>query len=377
MSPPGSTPRIADLEAVQHEPVDHHAEAQHEYQERHIGGRGDPADGRVPPSQRAHAEHDGPASAAHAGEKPSSDVTANPTSVRPSTTSTNTGTPHRLGDRLGVRLARPDRARKANAATGIRRRPPTSHGGAITAVKWRNDSPAARERQQVGQVGHRQQQRRGVGQMRGGIRVRSRRNPSARAVASTTGVSSTTVASRLSTAVVAAAMTNTFASSVRAARRLPAPSPRRPRGTGPRRRTAAPAPAPRRGSRRRAAAGSPRRPRRAAEITPNAISSAAAGTATTASGQPCGRTIANSEHHGQRDQRQRQAPRVSALPQRRQMQRVCRPRGERGQHPHRDVEIVCRHTEARAAAWSAAGRSRPSGCSTTRRAPTARTVSVQ
>ena len=39
--------------------------------------------------------------------------------------------------------------------------------------------------------------------------------PSVRAVANTTGVSSTTVASRLSTAVVPAAMTNTVASSLR------------------------------------------------------------------------------------------------------------------------------------------------------------------
>ena len=151
-----------------------------------------------------------PASAAHAGDNPNSDVTANPTSVSASTTSTNTGT------------ARLGRRRRASARPKLAREKPTQqheldrdrgqpgqrhHRGEVDERQARRG-----ERQQVGQVRHRQQQRGGVRQMRGGVRVRPRSTRNARAVASTTGVSSTTVASRLRIAVVAAAITKTFAS---------------------------------------------------------------------------------------------------------------------------------------------------------------------
>ena len=117
--------------------------------------------------------------------------------------------------------------------------------------------------------------------------------PNARVVASTTGVSSTTVASRLSTTVVAAPMTKTFASSCRAlplfVLAIAAPAARnRPSSSHNCASTNTAARNPTTGSSRptsAAASGS--------GTTPNAISSAAAGTATTASGQPCGRTIAN------------------------------------------------------------------------------------
>ena len=45
-----------------------------------------------------------PASAAHAGDRPNSEVAANPTSVNASTTRTNTGTVHGLGAGVALRL---------------------------------------------------------------------------------------------------------------------------------------------------------------------------------------------------------------------------------------------------------------------------------
>ena len=52
-----------------------------------------------------------------------------------------------------------------------------SHGSVITAVKWTKRQPRCAERQQVGQVGHRKQQRGTVGEVRGGVGVRPGRDP--------------------------------------------------------------------------------------------------------------------------------------------------------------------------------------------------------
>ncbi len=118
------------------------------------------------------------------------------------------------------------------------------------------------------------------------------RAPSLAAVANTTGVSSTTVASRLSTAVISEAARNTWASRRRgrpaAVRAIQAPQAWNSPSSSQiwaRTRTAA----------RKPITG-PSRPASATassqEIAPVAITSTAAGTATTASGQPKGRTIA-------------------------------------------------------------------------------------
>ena len=87
------------------------------------------------------------------------------------------------------------------------------------------------------------------------------------------------------------------------------------------------------------------------------------------------------QHHGQQRQRQDQcessSPRVLAPPHRRQVQRdAVLPR------PARPARASTRpgrrpHKARRATALTTAGRSRPSGCTITVRAPTARTVSVQ
>ena len=157
-----------------------------------------------------------PASAAQAGDRPSSEVTAKPTSVSASTTRTNTGSSHRRAERQLAGGPRPGRGGSTSATPTYSTATASSHGARHHGAEVGERQPGGAERQQVGQVGHRQQQRRRVGQVRGGVDVRPGRNAAvSRAVASTTGVSSTTVASRLRTAVVAAAITNTCPSSRR------------------------------------------------------------------------------------------------------------------------------------------------------------------
>ena len=112
------------------------------------------------------------------------------------------------------------------------------------------------------------------------------------AVANTTGVSSTTVASRLSTAVVTAATANTRASSrcgrPAAARASHAPQARNsPSSSHSCASTSTAARKPMTGPSRLACS-----PASCAEIAPVAITSRAAGTATTASGKPRGRHTA-------------------------------------------------------------------------------------
>ena len=83
-----------------------------------------------------------PASAAHAGDNPNSEVTANPASVSASTTSTNTGTCTSSGAASWLGSTASSRAKSQR---NNRNSTPTaaSHGSVMTAVKWTNDSPAA------------------------------------------------------------------------------------------------------------------------------------------------------------------------------------------------------------------------------------------
>ena len=142
MSPVGSTPRIADSRPCSISPST--TTPRHNTNIRN-GTSAAAAMPAMDVSRRVSARTPSttaPASAAQAGEKPSIDATANPASVRASTTSTNTGTLAVSVAGSGCGSTRGP-SRKANAATGIRSATAASHAGAITAVKWRNDRPAA------------------------------------------------------------------------------------------------------------------------------------------------------------------------------------------------------------------------------------------
>src|SRR5258707_8093904 len=152
-----------------------------------------------------------PANAAHAGDNPNNEVTANPRSVSASTTSTNTGTCTSSGTVSRAGSTDSSRAKSQRSKTNST---PTaaSHGNVMTAVKWTNESPAAPNasrlvRLDTGNSSEALLARCAVAYACG---LAGTRNP--RTVESTTGVSSTTVASRLRIAVVAAAITKTMAS---------------------------------------------------------------------------------------------------------------------------------------------------------------------
>src|SRR3982074_735545 len=82
-----------------------------------------------------------PAIAAHAGDRLSSDVAANPTSVNASTTRTKTGTSTASGTASRAGSTDTSRAKTHRSKTNSI---PTaaSHGSVMTAVKWTNDKPA-------------------------------------------------------------------------------------------------------------------------------------------------------------------------------------------------------------------------------------------
>src|SRR5258705_221548 len=231
-----------------------------------------------------------PANAAHAGDNPKNEVTANPRSVSARTTSTNTGTCTSSGT--------VSRAGWTDSARGKSKRrktnPPRtreSHGNVMTAGKWTNESPAAPNasrlvRLDTGNSSEALLARCAVAYACG---LAGTRNP--RTVASTTGVSSTTVASRLRIAVVAAAITKTIASKrcwlPELDRAMAAPAARNsPSSSHSRASTSTAARKPTTGSSRLTAAVAP-----CHEITPSAMSTPAGATAATASGQPRGRTI--------------------------------------------------------------------------------------
>ena len=178
-------------------------EAEHEDEERGLGRAArSPRGGRRSRTTSASA----PAAATHTGAIPASELSAKPTSVAATTPMANRGRTTRSCARRASGADRPGRRSRANArlSTSHSTASATSHGSAISAAKRGERQPARLERQQVREVRDRQQQRRAVGQVRAGVDVRPARAPAAaRRSRTRPGVSRTTVASRLSTAVVA------------------------------------------------------------------------------------------------------------------------------------------------------------------------------
>src|SRR6202171_5796746 len=149
-----------------------------------------------------------PASAAHAGDRPSSDVAANPTSVNASTTRTNTGTSTASGT---VSRAGTDSSRAKSQRSNTNSTPTAaSHGSAMTAVKWTNDKPATLKANRLVRFDTGNSSEALFARWADEYACGFAETASVRAVASTTGVNSTTVASRLRIAGVAAAITKTL-----------------------------------------------------------------------------------------------------------------------------------------------------------------------
>ena len=314
------------------------------------------------PGQAAHAEHDRTGQRGPGGRQPSSDVTANPASVRASTTSTNTGTGTVSVAGVGSRPTARSRAKKPTQQQefdGDRGQPRRRHHRGEVEKR----EPRGGERQQVGQVGHRKQQRGGVGQVRGGIRVRAGPAPTARASSRAPPGSA---ARRSHPGSIPpwwpAPMTNTCCQ--QASRGCPIGRPRHRRA---RRAEQALVVAQLRQHEHRGEEAddgqqpaAPRRPHRAAETTPSAISrppraprrrpraSPGAGPSRTRAPRPARRS-ASVNSTGQRAA----TAWADAVVRRRRRPARTAPASRR-----RDRR---RHTEAPAAAWSAAGRSRPSG----------------
>ena len=230
----------------------------------------------------------------------------------------------------------------------------------MTAVKWTNDSPAAPNasrlvRLDTGNSSEALFARCAVAYACGRAGTRN-----ARAVASTTGVSRTTVASRLRIAVVAAAITKTVASKrcwlPEFDRAMVAPAARNsPSSSHSRASTRTAARKPTTGSSRLTSSEAS-----CQEITPNAINRPAAGTAATASGQPRGRIIANPSTTASATSASVNSTGRSAAKgwadvvgcRRRRPAETTLASKRRDRH---------RHTAAPAVACAAGGRSRPSG----------------
>ena len=143
--------------------------------------------------------------------------------MSPSTASANTGgSARRLGAFADARRTGASSPRNARDSTTHSIAIATSHGSAISAAKRVNDRPLASNASRL--VRFETGSSSDALLARCGARVDVGRGlkRSRAAVANTTGVSSTIVASRLSTAVVAAATTNTSPSSRRGRPRAPA-----------------------------------------------------------------------------------------------------------------------------------------------------------
>src|SRR5487761_442332 len=150
-----------------------------------------------------------PANTAQAGLTPAAEAMANPARVRPTTTRVNTG--RRAGSGLVARSRSPAMRSAAKKRRNTTYSVPmtASHGRAIRAAKRPNASPLAANasklvRLETGSNSDAEFARCVQAYTCGLARASSRA-----AVANTTGVSKTTVASRLSTAVVTEAVTNT------------------------------------------------------------------------------------------------------------------------------------------------------------------------
>ena len=169
-----------------------------------------------------------------------------------------------------------------------------SHGSVMTAAKCRNDRPAAANASRFVRFDTGSSSDALLARCAVAYACGLAGTANVRAVASTTGVSRTTVASRLRIAVVADAMTNTMASRCRGLpalnRAIATPAARnRPSSSHNRANTRIAARKPTTGSSWFTSASASD-----TEMTPVAMSVAAAGIATIASGQPCGRMMANS-----------------------------------------------------------------------------------
>ena len=154
--------------------LDHDAEGQHEQAEQRLGRATSAAHGGPPAAQRPHAEHQ------RAGQR-------RPGRVHPGQRGDGEAgqrqAEHHQGEqpaRRAVRRARralgSARARSAReeaAEDQVLEPMATSHGRAISTREPGERQPGGGEGQQVGEVGDRQQQRRGVGQVRAGVDVRT------------------------------------------------------------------------------------------------------------------------------------------------------------------------------------------------------------
>ena len=160
---------------MKHQAVHDHPEAQHEHQKRHIGRPCDAGHGRVPPGQRAHAEHDDPRERGPCGREAEQRRHGEPDQRQGQDHEHEYRNPHGIDGRLRVgphgQISRENPTQQQELDDHRRQPRGRHHRGEVKERQTRGT-----ERQQVGQVRHRQEQRRGVGQMRGGVGVRSGRN---------------------------------------------------------------------------------------------------------------------------------------------------------------------------------------------------------
>ena len=244
--------------------------------------RGDAATGAaaVAPG-RGHPAPARPPARPTPGARPSKDVTANPTRVSAQHDEDEHRQPSARRPVPAGWHRRSSPAKNQPQNTYSTRSPPARQ--AISAVKWANDSPAALKASRLVRLDTGSSSDAVLDRCAVAYACGRAGTASVRAVASTTGVSSTTVASRLSTAVVAAATTKTVS-------QQPV---RLPTGAGHRH--------PRRveqalvvaelaststAARKPTTGSSLPRPRRRARRSRRPPPQPAAGTATTASGQP-------------------------------------------------------------------------------------------
>src|SRR5579859_4093394 len=155
-----------------------------------------------------------PAPATHAGCTPSGSARPNPASVRPSTPSANRGTGGVPGGGVGC-TGVPRSPAKYHRKTAYSVPTTASHGSAISAVNRVKPRPLYPNASRLVRLDTGSSSEAELARCPHAYRCGRARTPAVAAVASTTGVSRTTVASRLSTAVTAEARTNTTASSRR------------------------------------------------------------------------------------------------------------------------------------------------------------------
>ena len=143
----------------------------------------DQAPGRIrPATQRRAPSTSAPASATHTGSTPEQRRRTEPGAASgPAPPARTAAARGRTGRAVvvGRRGSGPAPGPRGTRAGRPGTRSPMHHQPrrAISAAKPMKDSPDRRERQQVGQVRHRQQQRRRVGQVRAGVDVRAGPHP--------------------------------------------------------------------------------------------------------------------------------------------------------------------------------------------------------